>query len=66
MKYRISEEQLNKLMEDLSLRIQQMEEMRIDLINAGINKDFIETAISDLEEQYYLLEDILSEGELEE
>lgn len=66
MKYRISEERLDKLMEDLSLRIQQLEEMRIDLMNAGINKDFVETAISDLEEQYYLLEDILSEGELEE
>lgn len=65
MKYRISEEKLNELMKDLSLKIQQLEEMRIDLINAGINKDFIETAISDLEEQYYLLEDILSEGELE-
>lgn len=65
MKYRISEEKLNELMKDLSLKIQQMEEMRIDLINANINKDFLDTAISDLEEQYYLLEDILSEGELE-
>lgn len=65
MKYRISEEKLNELMKDLSLRIQQLEKMRIDLINAAINKDFLDTAISDLEEQYYLLEDVLSEGELE-
>lgn len=65
MKYRISEDKLEDLMDNVSLKIQQLEEMRIDLINAGINKDFLETAISDLEEQYYLLEDVLSEGELE-
>lgn len=66
MKYRISEIELDKLMDEVSLKIQQLEEMRITLINANINKDFIDRVIGDLEEQYYLLEDVLSEGELEE